>query len=86
MIALCIVFLGILLCYIIAWVLAMQLITQTAKEKGYSNLSGKLWFIGLFGLIFTPAIIVSALPDQIVQKGIIEGSDSTNVDDELPSI
>ena len=75
--------------YIIAWVLTMQIVTKAAKEKGYDNLSGKLWFIGLFGLIFTPPIIVAALPDKKLQSSS-DSSTSAQVAldsiDELPDL
>lgn len=55
------------ICYLVAWYFSMQIVTKAAAEKGYADLNGKLWFIGLFGLIFTPGIIVAALPDKKVQ-------------------
>lgn len=54
--------LALLVCYIVAWVFTMQIVTKIAADKGCPELSSKLWFIGFFGLIFTPAIIVAALP------------------------
>lgn len=73
--------------YIVSWVLTMGIVTMAAKEKGYDNLGGKLWFIGLFGLVFTPAIIVSALPDKTV-RSISEqhASKDNTADDELPDL
>ncbi|WP_321972889.1 SHOCT domain-containing protein [Paratractidigestivibacter sp.] len=56
--------LALLVCYIVAWVMAMQLIAKVAEHKGYRDITGKLWFIGFFGFAFTPAVIVSALPDK----------------------
>ena len=53
---------ALLVCYIVAWILTMQIVTRIAANKGYPELSGKLWFVGFFGLIFTPALIVAALP------------------------
>ena len=72
------------ICYIAAWVLTMQIVDSAAKEKGYGDLSGKLWFIGFFGFIFTPAIIVASLPDKKPRRAQVENI--TNVDDELPSL
>lgn len=72
------VFWALLICYLAAWALTMGLVTQAAREKGYGNITGKLWFIGLFGLIFTPSIIVAALPDK--------SSARTTVEDELPEV
>ena len=72
------VFLALLICYLAAWALTMGIVTQAAREKGYGNITGKLWFIGLFGLIFTPPIIVAALPDK--------SSAGATVEDELPEV
>lgn len=59
------VILLILLClYLAAFIVSMLIVVKAARDKGYTDLSGRLWFIGLFGLIFTPAIIVAALPDK----------------------
>ncbi len=84
-----VVFWGILICYLVAWVLTMGIVTKAAKEKGYDDLGGKLWFIGLFGLVFTPAIIVAALPDRRMQ-GIkatqSEDEQSPEASDELPDL
>lgn len=87
-------FLGFLLvaipiCYLVAWVLTMQIVTKAAKEKGYDDLGGRLWFIGLFGLIFTPAIIVSSLPDKKLQASSSKSADAATgaTDyDELPDL
>lgn len=77
-------------CYLVAWILAMGIVTKAAKEKGYDNLGGKLWFIGLFGFVFTPAIIVAALPDKRVQAGLIDstaaGTSQASLEDELPEL
>lgn len=77
------------ICYFVAWILTMGIVTKAAKEKGYDDLSGKLWFIGLFGFVFTPAIIVSALPDKRLQDpfGQSAVSDQNTEDfDELPDL
>lgn len=77
------------ICYLVAWVLAMEIVTKAAKEKGYDNLNGKLWFIGLFGFVFTPAIIVSALPDRKLQPATdadAGNSQSSTASDELPDL
>ena len=66
--------------YLTAWVMTMLLVTKAARDKGY-HIDGQLWFIGLFGLIFTPGIIVAALPDR---RDAFERADSSR--DELPSI
>ncbi len=50
--------------YLAAWVMTMLLMTKVAEEKGYGNIKGRLWFIGLFGFIFTAPLIVAALPDK----------------------
>ncbi len=69
--------------YLVAWVMAMQLITKAAQQKGYNDINGKLWFIGLFGLIVTPAIIVAALPDKNVPSKSLE---QKLAEEELPEI
>lgn len=77
------------ICYLVAWVLAMGIVTKAAKEKGYDDLNGKLWFIGLFGFVFTPAIIVSALPDRKLQSmnDVLAATQTTQADpDELPDL
>ena len=75
-----ILILALLICYVVAWVFAMQIVTETAKAKGYSDITGKLWFIGLFGLPVTPAIIVSALPDK---AGAVGSGSYNKVQDEI---
>lgn len=77
------------ICYLVAWVLAMGIVTKAAKEKGYDDLNGKLWFIGLFGFVFTPAIIVSALPDRRLQSmtgALAETEGAQAGSDELPDL
>ena len=71
-------------CYVVAWVFAMQIATTAAKEKGYGNLAGKLWFIGLFGFIVTPCVLVAALPDKKLQS--VAADKNTRAQDELPPI
>lgn len=78
--------LSLLICYLIAWVFTMQIVTKGAREKGYENLTAKLWFIGLFGLVFTPAIIVAALPDKKLQSAADIDLKTTDIKNELPSI
>lgn len=74
---------ALLICYIVAWVMAMQLIAQAAREKGYGDITGKLWFIGFFGMIFTPAVIVSALPAKGEAPALAAAKAA---EDELPEI
>lgn len=61
----------------------MTIVTQAAKDKGYAHLNGKLWFIGFFGLIFTPGIIVAALPNKTSRKHLVEAA---SLNDELPTL
>lgn len=78
-----------LICYFVSWVLAMGIVTKAAKEKGYDDLGGKLWFIGLFGFVFTPAIIVAALPDRKLQAASAADTgagQTATVSDELPDL
>lgn len=77
------------ICYLVAWVLTMGIVTKAAKEKGYDDIAWKLWFIGLFALIFTAPIVVAALPDKRLQS--ISGSSNsdasvTDQSDELPDL
>ncbi len=72
-----------LLFYLIAWALSMSIVANAAKDKGY-RITGQLWFIGLFGFIFTPAIIVAALPDKVGRTSGPSGR--TPIDDELPAL
>ena len=77
------IFFVLLVCYLIAWYMGMQLITDAAKRKGRGEITGKLWFIGFFGLIVTSAAIVAALPD----RNATEAADTpASVEDELPEI
>lgn len=71
-----------LVCYIIAWVFTMQLVTRAAADKGYKGIDGYLWFIGLCGFVFTPAIIVAALPS----KGNVHSGNSSSEETVLPGI
>ena len=78
-----------LICYFVSWVLAMGIVTKAAKEKGYDDLGGKLWFIGLFGFVFTPPIIVSALPDRKLQAAQVSDASAgqaAEASDELPDL
>lgn len=67
--------------YLAAWAASMMIITDIADKKGHGDIKGQLWFIGLFGLIVTPALIVIALPD----KSNNGGSTDTNAPD-LPKL
>ena len=73
----------VVVCVLVAYLLAMELITNIAEEKGY-HISGRLWFIGLFGLIVTPAIIVAALPNK--KQNASSNKNSKSVEEELPAI
>lgn len=78
-----IIFLTLFICYVIAWVLTMTIVTQAAKDKGYTHLDGRLWFIGFFGFIITPGIIVAALPNKTSEKHLAE---EASLNDELPAL
>ena len=78
-----ILFLALIICCVIAWVLTMTIVTQAAKDKGYTHLDGRLWFIGFFGLIITPGIIVAALPNKTSGKHLAEAA---SLNDELPAL
>lgn len=75
-----------LILYLGAWFWSMQIVTKAAEEKGYPDIKGKLWFIGLFGLIFTPGIIVAALPDKRLQQSVSTEAKAAAIDSELPSL
>ncbi len=77
------VFFVLLICYLAAWYMGMQLVTDAARRKGHGDITGKLWFIGLFGLIVTPALIVAALPDKAAVGGAPAPED---VAGELPEL
>ena len=83
-----VIFWIILICYLVAWFLTMIIVTKAAREKGYDDIGGKLWFIGLFGFVFTPAIIVAALPDKRLQDATISsvGNAAASHTDELPDL
>ncbi len=83
------ILLAVPICYFIAWVIGMGIITEAAKDKGYDDLNGRLWFIGFFGLIFTSAAIVAALPDKKMRSIVSSGAQSNSMtasDDELPEL
>jgi hypothetical protein len=82
-----IVMLTIFVCYIVSYVWTTQLAIKAAREKGYEDLDGKFWFIGLFGMVFTPAIIAAALPDKKGRSEEAVKRDTENdVAGELPSV
>ena len=78
-----IIFLTLFICYVIAWVLTMTIVTQAEKDNGYTHLDGRLWFIGFFGFIITPGIIVAALPNKTSEKHLVE---EASLNDELPAL
>jgi hypothetical protein len=79
--------LAVLVCYILAWVWTTQISIEAAQAKGYDHLNGQLWFIGLFGGVFTPAIIAAALPDKKGRSAeSIQREAENDVAGELPSL
>jgi hypothetical protein len=79
--------LAIAVCYILAWVWTTQIVIKAAHDKGHDDLDGKLWFIGLFSGVFTPAIVVAALPDKKSRSEETVKRDAENdVAGELPSL
>lgn len=67
-----------------AWILAISMFVDIAKEKGYcKNGAGVLWYIGIFATPIAVGLYVAALPDKGAGSA---GSKHANVDDELPSI
>ena len=77
------IFFVLLVCYFIAWYMGMQLIADAAERKGYGDITGKLWFIGFFGLIVAPAVIVAALPDKNAARAV---EDPKAIEDEPPEV
>lgn len=75
-----------LLCYLLAWYWTMKIVIKAAEDKGYHDdeFRFKMWFIGLFALIFTPPIIVAALPDKAGRdNGPLRAK---TIEDELPAL
>lgn len=75
--------------YLVAWIMTMIIVTRAAREKGYNNLTGKLWFIGLFAMVFTPAIIVAALPDKKLQAKVEQKpieTEAVSIPNQLPTV
>ena len=73
-----------LLIYITVWALSMTIATGAAEDKGYPDIAVQLWIIGLFGFVFTPAIIVAALPDK--SRRASGPTTAKAVEDELPAL
>ena len=70
--------------YFTVWAMSMIIVTGAAKDKGYPDIAVQLWIIGLFGFVFTPAIIVAALPDK---SGRVNGpATAKTIEDELPAL
>lgn len=51
---------------LVAWCMAISLLVEAAKEKGYyrDGGAGRLWFIGLFATPLVIGLYVCALPDK----------------------
>ena len=76
---------------IAAWIRAISLFIDAAKEKGYyeDGKVGDLWFIGIFATPITVGIYTTALPDKRHQNAVPAASaeaKAASVQDELPSI
>lgn len=73
--------------YWIAYYFTMQIVLEAANAKGYAHLENKLIFIGIVGLIVTPALLVAALPDKVSQEELqVNNQSAPNVDSELPEL
>lgn len=69
---------------LIAWIMAISLFVEIAKDKGYcKNGAGALWFIGIFATPIAVGLYVAALPDR---NALGASSRHADVDNELPSI
>lgn len=63
----------------------VNLSCRAARDKGYEDLEGTLWFLGIFATVIAPLLVVAALPD----KRLREALTNNNVvapKDELPAI
>ena len=76
---------------LIAWLVAINLFVEAAKEKGYyrDGGAGLLWFVGIFATPIVVGIYTTALPDKRSQEahsGTGDASRSASIQDELPSV
>lgn len=70
-----------------AWIAALNLLTNLAKEKGYTGSIGLLWYIGLVATPFIVGIYVAALPDRGAQQQVKrDGPIFVNPKKDLPSV
>lgn len=83
-------FVLLLLVSLAAWLVAINLFVDLAKEKGhFKDGAGTLWFIGLFATPIVVGLYVVALPDKSNSSNTGTGaklSSASSADDELPSI
>ena len=75
-----------LICYIAAWWFAMKIITKAAIDKGYNDICGNLWFIGIFATPIFPAVIVAALSDKRLPQNSSTEQKAIDIDSELPGL
>ena len=76
---------------LVAWLLAINLFINAAKEKGYykDGGAGMLWFIGIFATPIVVGIYTSSLPDKRgreIMTGVGGSSTAASIQDELPSL
>lgn len=80
-----------LIVVLVAWLMAINLFINAAKEKGYykDGGAGMLWFIGIFATPIVVGIYTSSLPDKRgreIMSGIGGSPAAASVQDELPSL
>ena len=82
---------ALLIVVLVAWLMAISLFINAAKEKGYykDGGAGILWFIGIFATPIVVGIYTTALPDKSGRDAISNasaGSKAASIQDELPSL
>ena len=76
---------------LVAWLLAINLFINAAKEKGYykDGGAGILWFIGIFATPLVVGIYTTALPDKSGREALSTAGSAAqiaSIQDELPSL
>ena len=76
---------------LVAWLMAINLFINAAKEKGYykDGGAGILWFIGIFATPLVVGIYTTALPDKSGREALSAAGSAAqiaSIQDELPSL
>lgn len=74
-----------------AWLLAINMFIEAAREKGYykDGGAGQLWFIGIFATPIVVGLYTTSLPDKRLGNAIAASSGdqvAPSIQDELPSL